>query len=470
MIPPAAPSESPANHRSGRPATQWTRQLQEKSLTPGFAVAIALAVLTVAISVAEMLIALRAADRAADLNADTQAFASELRARCDRELNSVLYLSSGISGYLIVRHGHLDRGETDHLLAAVFRDGHHLRNLAIAEGFRLTHVYPLKSNEAALGRDYRAMKEQWPAIKRAVDTQQPVLSGPVKLVQGGTGLIYRKPVYVNGNYWGMISTVVDITSLVKAITRDLDDRDFDYAVRTEEPGTLPKDVLFGNADVLGDARAMRIEAEFANLKWIYAVRPRHAGPPSFLWAIHGIAWLLGLAAAFGTFTIMRQRYQLARQAGYDSLTGLPNRRLFEDRLEQALCRRDREATQSLALMFVDLNEFKPVNDRFGHRAGDEVLRRTANRLRDEIRIGDTVARLSGDEFVIIIDGTTREQIAQLVDRLQQRLAEPMAIRDLIVAIDAAIGVAFYPSEANTASTLLSLADRRMYDDKRTRRR
>ena len=77
-----------------------------------------------------------------------------------------------------------------------------------------------------------------------------------------------------------------------------------------------------------------------------------------------------------------------------------------------------------------------------------------------------MARLSGDEFVIIIDGTTREQIAQLVDRLQQRLAEPMAIRDLIVAI----GVAFYPSEANTASTLLSLADRRMYDDKRTRRR
>ena len=449
---------------------RWTRQLQEKSLTPGFAITVAMAVLTVVISVAEMLIALRAADIAADLSADTQAFASELRARCDRELNSVLYLSSGVSGYLVVRHDRLDRRETDQILAAVFRDGRHIRNLAIAEGFRLTHVYPLKGNEAALGRDYRAMKEQWPAVKRAIDTRQPVLSGPVNLVQGGTGLIYRTPVYVNDNYWGLISTVVDIRSLVGAITRDLDDRDFDYAVRTEEPGTLPDGVLFGKADVFDDASAMRVEAEFANLRWIYAVRPRHTDTSPFLWMIHAASWLLGLAASFGTLTIMRQRYQLARQAGYDSLTGLPNRRLFEDRLEQALYRRDRETAQQLALMFVDLNDFKPVNDRFGHRAGDEVLRRTANRLRDEVRVGDTVARLSGDEFVIIIDGTTPAQIALLVARLQQRLSEPMIVRDHSVTVGAAIGVAFYPGEANTASGLLALADQRMYDNKRSQKR
>ena len=470
MTRPATSSDKQTGYSFARPVWQWSRQLLERSLTRGFALGVAFVVFAVLVLAAEMLFARRTADLRADLSADTQAFAAELRARCDRELNAVLYLSSGIAGYLVVRHDRLDRAETDEILAAVFRDGHHVRNIAIAEGFRLTHVYPLAGNQAALGRDYRAMKEQWPAIKRAIDTRQPVLTGPVRLVQGGSGLIYRNPIFVNDNYWGMLSTVVDITSLVGAVTRDLDDHGFDYAVRTEEPGVAPEGVLFGNLDVLDDHDAVRLDAEIGNLRWLYAARPKPREVTPLLWAAHATAWLLAAAAAFGAFTIMRQRYQLALQAGYDSLTGLPNRRLFDDRLEQALYRRDRGEAQQLALMFVDLNEFKPINDRFGHRVGDDVLRLTASRLRDEIRIGDTVARLSGDEFVIIVDGTTRDQALQLVARLQQRIGEPMRVRDHAITTSAAIGVAFYPGEAHNAATLLSLADERMYADKRGHQR
>lgn len=148
---------------------------------------------------------------------------------------------------------------------------------------------------------------------------------------------------------------------------------------------------------------MRIEAETPSGKWIYAVRARDQGTSPLVWAIRAAGWTLALLFAACIFLVLRQRNKLARQAGYDSLTELPNRRLFDDRLEQANRRQSRHGEQQVAVVFVDLNDFKPINDRFGHKIGDRVLRTVALRLRDEVRIGDTVARWAGDEFALILE-------------------------------------------------------------------
>ena len=189
-----------------------------------------------------------------------------------------------------------------------------------------------------------------------------------------------------------------------------------------------------------------------------------------MWAIRGAGWTLAVLIAFCVLVVLRQRIALARIAGYDSLTELPNRRLFDDRLAQAIRRQMRHGDHQVATVFVDLNDFKPINDRFGHKIGDRVLRKVADRLRDEVRIGDTVSRWAGDEFALIVEEATPETVDQLIERLREQIAEPFEADGLPLAVTAAFGAAYYPAEASSSALLLELADRRMYEDKQRQKR
>jgi diguanylate cyclase (GGDEF)-like protein len=167
------------------------------------------------------------------------------------------------------------------------------------------------------------------------------------------------------------------------------------------------------------------------------------------------------------YAVERQRAErrLARLALRDPLTGLPNRVLFADRLEQALARSGRHPDE-LALMFIDLDGFKEVNDRLGHLAGDEVLIEVGRRLRSELRSADTVARLGGDEFVVLCDEMADDAAAvALAKRLNEVLSEPYATAAGEAILAAAIGVAIAEVEEE-AGALLRRADTAMYAAKR----
>jgi len=154
------------------------------------------------------------------------------------------------------------------------------------------------------------------------------------------------------------------------------------------------------------------------------------------------------------------------QALRDPLTGLPNRVLLEDRVEQAL-QRARRADESFALIVVDLDNFKDVNDVRGHRAGDAVLESLARRFEAVVRASDTVARVGGDEFVVLSLATgDDEQAAALVGRLRQALRRPFKVEGSTVEIDASIGWAVFPADGATADELLGRADGQMYATKR----
>jgi diguanylate cyclase (GGDEF)-like protein len=151
-----------------------------------------------------------------------------------------------------------------------------------------------------------------------------------------------------------------------------------------------------------------------------------------------------------------------RRANYDELTGLPNRRLFDDRLKQSLVHAARNRN-SMAVLFIDLDEFKPVNDRYGHQAGDELLKQVASRMTLCLRGEDTVARQGGDEFVVMLATTHTEHDALAVaDKLLAALHTPFQIDGDILNIGASIGVALFPRHGETAETLLEKADAAMY--------
>jgi diguanylate cyclase (GGDEF)-like protein len=152
-------------------------------------------------------------------------------------------------------------------------------------------------------------------------------------------------------------------------------------------------------------------------------------------------------------------------AQHDPLTSLPNRTLFFDRLERALSLAKRER-RNLAVMFVDLNDFKPVNDTFGHGVGDLLLQSVAHRIESALRASDTVARIGGDEFVVLLPNLEHPvDVKDVAGKLGQVLSEPFNLDGQIVAISASIGTAVFPDHGNDAVSLCRHADKMMYNDK-----
>ncbi len=153
----------------------------------------------------------------------------------------------------------------------------------------------------------------------------------------------------------------------------------------------------------------------------------------------------------------RAERELERQALYDSLTGLPNRSLLQDRLELAIAA-GRRAASSLALLILDLDAFKDVNNTFGHEAGDEILRQVGPRLRAELREVDTVARLGGDVFAVLLPGATAASATEVARKLLGALERPFAVAGQSFGIGASVGMSMYPEHGEAAEPLLRSAD------------
>jgi diguanylate cyclase (GGDEF)-like protein len=163
----------------------------------------------------------------------------------------------------------------------------------------------------------------------------------------------------------------------------------------------------------------------------------------------------------------RGELQLAHQAMHDSLTGVPNRRLFLDRLAQALARTDREQG-SVAVLFLDLDRFKPINDSLGHEAGDQVLAGVAGRLLEILRPSDSVARLGGDEFMMLCEHIDSEhQAVAIAQRALETISAPLPVAGRELSVTASIGIALGRTGQSTASGLIRDADMAMYRAKQT---
>jgi len=160
--------------------------------------------------------------------------------------------------------------------------------------------------------------------------------------------------------------------------------------------------------------------------------------------------------------------RIEQLAFYDPLTGLPNRALCLDRLQQGIAAASRHG-RALAVMFVDLDGFKHINDSLGHDAGDRLLQEAARRLTSCVREADTVARLGGDEFVVILDEMTEEAAGMLARKLLGALRAPLAIDGHTLHVTCSIGIALYPRDATDARTLLRNADAAMYRAKQEER-
>lgn len=160
--------------------------------------------------------------------------------------------------------------------------------------------------------------------------------------------------------------------------------------------------------------------------------------------------------------LQKNKNELEELIRHDPLTGLPNRRLLNERLEHAIAL-SRRGSYGVALLFIDLNGFKQINDTLGHDAGDTVLITVAQRLQEQVRVTDTVARLGGDEFVILLVGTPHhDAVSAIAASLVASIQEEIPVKGQVLKIGASIGISRYPENGETASELLISSDHAMY--------
>ncbi|WP_019937721.1 bifunctional diguanylate cyclase/phosphodiesterase [Bordetella sp. FB-8] len=243
----------------------------------------------------------------------------------------------------------------------------------------------------------------------------------------------------------------------------------------EEFVGLPRDQIVGRTAY--DLSPSDLAGEYSDAdKALFAARGTQAYEASVMYAKDAVrrdvmfykatfdkadGTLGGLVGVILDISERKQMEQVRHDAHYDALTGLPNLRLLRDRLTEQLLRAKREE-ESLALLFVDLDRFKEVNDTLGHHVGDALLKQAARRISSALRATDTVARLGGDEFAVLLPKISDASAAGMVaQKILQLLSEPYDLEGKRVHVTGSIGIAIYPQDG-TDSTLLSYADQAMY--------
>ena len=471
-----------------------------------------------------------------------------------------------------------------------------IRNIAVAPGLIIKYMYPIEGNEQAIGLDYRKIPAQFEAVKRALTANEMVLAGPIKLVQGGQGLIARIPITVGqeAEPWGIVSTVIDVEQFFSHFLPGSEHAPLTYAVRGKDGLGAQGDIVFGDISLFKDAKLsqtlaipggewqlvgqptegwaqlppninrQRLENAMLALlififSSIYFYTRRHinkinhkfrlliekstipcattsvnediiylnpAFTASFGYSIDDIStlddwWSMTLpdpnyrqsikklwrqqtedpktpspveaevkckdgqfkttqisitklddsrySEAAITFIDITESKELQRsleqKAHYDDLTKLPNRVLFTDRFQLALAHSNRSKNQ-LAICFLDLDNFKPVNDEYGHSVGDQLLVEVSRRIKNNIRDDDTVSRLGGDEFALILNDITSIQHCQIMlDRVLKALSTPIVIDGREFICSSSIGFTVYPEDNGDVDQLLRHADQAMYTAK-----
>lgn len=253
---------------------------------------------------------------------------AQYRAMLESELNATLYLANGLIAYVATQL-RLEPAVVNPMLKTLYEQGRHLRNIGLAPGNHLKYVYPREGNEKALGLYYRDIPEQWPAVQRAIREGRPRLAGPLRLKQGGIGLIYRVPIFIGpaGEYWGLFSTVIDQKSLFDKAGIAPETDGWQIALRGRDGTGAEGEVFMGDGALFGpDAVEATISTPGGS--WQIAVRPaggwtageRLDGLRAATW---GVGMLLGLLVYFALSIAATKAAALRRLAeGEDKLRGL----------------------------------------------------------------------------------------------------------------------------------------------------
>lgn len=400
-----------------------------------------------------------------------QAEAATVRSRLESELNATLSLSLGLPALVLTKPG-FSEADLAQVAGALIRLQPAIRSVAIAPDNVIRHIYPRAGNEKALGLRYLDTPNQREAVLRLMRELRPVTAGPLELAQGGVGIVNRIPIVFtqpdgSPRYWGLASVAINPYPIFEHAGIRLNaGSGTRYALRGRDGLGATGAVFLGDSSLFTHPKAVLMDVVIPGGRWQLAAV---AAAPD---AGHGVLLQL-LLGAFALSAGVLVSYSVSAHqrirdmALHDHLTGLPNRHQFNLRGQDlfALAKRSR---RHLTLLNIDINDFKVVNDTYGHAAGDAVLVQVAHTLRTCCRESDVLARLGGDEFVVLLPDTPmgpglEALLARLRKAIEVKIPGAVPLR-----LEISIGVATCSETTTTLNGLMRQADDAMYRVKENR--
>lgn len=412
--------------------------------------------------------------RISERQAQAQADLSDFRARLETEVYTGIALAKGLAAQLVIHEG-MPPDEFKAVAEQLRGDNPYIIDISLAPGFVIRDIYPMRGNEMQLGWDLLGDEVQKVAVLRAVQLDDAVLAGPFTHPQGNPVLAGRIPLWVDQDrvprLWGVVSVTLDYNQLMAdAGIRKLE-KELQVSIRGRD-AIGPGGEMIRGEPMPSMTDAIKVPVFLPGGSWLISARPAEGWYAKPWWLTPtGIAGLsLSALLALALLRIVQDRQRIRLLARSDALTSLPNRRWALSHLSRLMLRGER-AGEAFALLSFDLNGFKPVNDTYGHAAGDHLLSVVAQRLGDSMRPGDLVARMGGDEFLAMVrfdPAQGDEWLRQLAVRVQEVIHQPVLIEGQPVQVGTSIGIACFPRDGSDALTLLRRADEAMYRAKRER--
>lgn len=385
-----------------------------------------------------------------------------------------IFYANSLATVMSVSPG-MPKSQWQQIAQELYKKSSHLKNLAVAPNDIIEFVYPIEGNKAALGLDYRTVPEQWKTVTKARVQESIFIAGPLQLVQGGVGLIARIPIFTdppyNSEYWGVCSTVLDLESLFKDAGIYEVGEKYNFAIRGKDGKGALGEVFWGDSAVF-ESTYVQETVVLPSGTWELAIAlpSLHDAFPFYQ---NHISRLIGYPLMLLLIFIFVAVYYLYHKAHdhsmRDDLTLLPNRRYFIYALEQMRITCQKKSS-SFVLLNIDIDEFKSVNDTYGHVIGDKLLAEIALRLKSVVSDSDIVARTGGDEFQIILPKQAHEEeLQQVIAIICKSISEkPVQFGDIEIHVKVSIGYAIYDDENVTADELIAAADISMYQNKKSK--
>lgn len=337
-----------------------------------------------------------------------------------------------------------------------------VNNIGILKGTTIQWNYPYEANKSSIGVDLAENESQRKSVLEVKETLRSSFQGPVKLVQGGEGYIVRSPLLDHqGNYWGMTSLVIRKESFEKLFDEYQTVLGIDVIILSGE------DVLFGESNLITkDLEWFQYNGNLFDWK-VGIDAGKQYRPDQFktvlLFVVSFIVFDLITAA---TYLSIKANEVIRKEAIHDQLTGARNRNGLPEDMEQFMSSSNRNE-HKVGIIILDLNQFKYINDTFGHMVGDIVLIETTKKLKSIARSGDIVYRVGGDEFLIIVPVISDEMaLVQAMHRIKEHLFFDITVKNNTIQVGASLGHALYPDDGTTFDEIFQVADKRMYQDKR----
>lgn len=424
--------------------------------------------------------AIHASENQRSVQQTLAAQASELSRRLSYTLTST---------YLLAQEVARSQGEVEHfdeVAASLIHRMEGVTNLQLAPNGIITRIHPLAGNEKAIGHNVLKDDNRRSEAFEAIRDRKLTLAGPFELLQGGTAVIGRNPVFLqqpdgSQKFWGFTSALILLDDLVSGSgLSGLSSSGYAYELSRVVPETGLQSIFAADGDTT-NIELQTADIPVPNGNWtlrIGSVANPH--PVSHQLGQVG-SFLIALLLMFFTrrmvdepeklrLKVAAQTHDLHRLAYFDALTGLPNRRQFNDLLSAGQSQCAAATDTGLALLVLDLDHFKEVNDTLGHSKGDSLLREAGIRISNILPNGASLARLGGDEFTVIVVGqkfaSVADQISQDITRV---IGQPFNLEGNVANISASIGIASVSEFNMEPEDLFQCADRAMYEVKRNGR-